>query len=74
MPHSLPSIAVFNFTSSLYNVIELAEAEVIVQIEEGSLLADAQVTVRTLGGSATGMCLLYIIHRAKSGVGISVHM
>ena len=58
---SLSCIALFSFTSSLYCVVELAnaEAEVIVQIEHGNLTADVQVTVETLnGGSATGMCLL----------------
>ena len=49
---------------------ELAEAEVTVQIEQGNLTADVQVTVETVdGGTATGMkfkakcgyCILYVI-------------
>ena len=63
MLNSLSCIASFSFTSLLYNVVELAsaEAEVIVQIEQGNLTADIEVIVETLnGGSATGMCLYCI--------------
>ena len=64
MPNSLSIIALFSFTSLLYNVVERAnaEAEVIVQIEHGNLTADTEVFVETLNGSsATGMSLLSLI-------------
>ena len=64
MPNSLSFIALFSFTSLLYNVVERAnaEAEVIVQIEHGNLTADTEVFVETLNGSsATGMSLLSLI-------------
>lgn len=61
MLNSLSFVALFSFTSLLYNVVELAnaEAEVFVQIEHGNLTADTEVIVETLNGSsATGMSLL----------------
>ena len=53
----LSLLALFSFTSSVYSVDELAngEAEVIVQIRQGNLTTDVQVTVETTdGGTATG--------------------
>ena len=52
------SLASFSFNSLVYAVVELAnaEAEVTVQIEQGNLTADTQVTVQTVdGGTTTGM-------------------
>ena len=60
----------------MYNVVERAnaEAEVTVQLQQGNLTADIQVTVQTVdGGTATGMkfkakcdyCILYVIPQPR---------